>query len=201
MSAYPDQTDLDDRIARTAPPMSPFAALRVDFQRYLAIASTYYPKPRAYLSAASEFGFIAICVYRYGRWTRTVRPWLLSVPFKLVYRVLDTMVQIAFGISVSSNSDIGPGFYIGHFGGIVVHGTLGARCSIGQGVTIGAKGGGRSAGYPVIGSDVYLGAGAMVIGHVRIGDGVIVGANTVVVDDVPAGCRVVSAAARILPPR
>ena len=41
----------------------------MDFARYLAIASSYHPRPRAYLSAATEFGFIAICVYRYGRWT------------------------------------------------------------------------------------------------------------------------------------
>src|SRR5690606_24091261 len=88
-----------------------------------------------------------------------------------------------------------------HFGGIVVHGDFGANCSIGQGVTVGSKGAGRSDGYPVIGDNVYLGAGSMVIGSIRIGHGVVVGANTVVVQDVPDGCRVVSAPVRVLPPR
>lgn len=176
-------------------------ALRADYARYLRIARADHGGVRAHLCALTEFGFLAIAVYRYGRWTRRVRPRLLSLPFKLLYRLLDLPVQLLFGISISSNSEIGPGFYIGHFGGIVVHGRLGANCSIGQGVTIGAKGGGRSDGYPHIGDDVYLGAGAMVIGRVRLGDGVLVGANTVVVQDVPDRCRVVSAPARILPPR
>ena len=70
-----------------------------------------------------------------------------------------------------------------------------------HGVTVGARGAGRSDGYPEIGDRVFLGAGSMVIGRVRIGDDVVVGANTVVVDDVPSGARVVSARPRILPPR
>ena len=176
-------------------------ALRADYARYLAIARADHGGLRAHLAALTEFGFLAIAVFRFGRWTRRIRPRVLSLPFKLAYRIADFFVQVLFGISLSSNCEIGPGFYIGHFGGIVVHARLGSNCSIGQGVTIGAKGGGRSNGYPDIGDDVYLGAGSMVIGKVRVGNGVLVGANTVVVQDVPDGCRVVSAAARILPPR
>lgn len=176
-------------------------SLRADFARYLKIASADHSSARAYVSAATEFGFIAICVYRYGRWTRRLRPWPLALPFKVIYHVLDVLTRLLLGIELSTNSDIGPGFYIGHAGGIVVHGKLGAACSIGQGVTIGSRGAGRSDGYPELGDRVYLGAGAMVIGRVRVGDDVVVGANTVVVEDVPARCRVVSARARVLPPR
>lgn len=155
---------------------------------------------RARWAAATEFGFLAIAVYRLGRWSRTIRPRWLALPIKLIYRILDFFIQVLFGISISSNCQIGPGFYIGHFGGIVIHCDLGAHCSIGQGVTIGARGAGRSDGYPVLGDRVYVGAGAMVIGSVRVGNDVVIGANTVVVTDVPANCRVVSARARILPP-
>ncbi|MFU8830596.1 MAG: serine O-acetyltransferase [Wenzhouxiangella sp.] len=155
---------------------------------------------RARIAAATEFGFLAIAVYRLGRWSRTIRPRWLALPVKLVYRILEFFIQVLFGISISSNCEIGPGFYIGHFGAIILHCKLGAECSIGQGVTIGSRGAGRSDGYPVLGDRVYVGAGAMVIGGVRVGDDVIIGANTTVVSDVPAGCRVVSAATRILPP-
>lgn len=175
--------------------------LRSDFERYLVPMRSLYGPLRARLAVATEFGFLAIAVYRLGGWSRAIRPRWLSLPVKLVYRFLNFLVQILFGISISSNCRIGPGFYIGHFGGIVVHGDLGADCSIGQGVTIGSRGAGRSDGYPVLGDRVYVGAGAMVIGSVRVGDDVIIGANTVVVTDVPAGCRVVSAASRILPPQ
>lgn len=174
--------------------------LRADFQRYLVTMQPLHGPLRARLAAASEFGFIAIAVYRFGRWSRTIRPRWLSLPVKALYRVLECFVQVLFGISISTDCEIGPGFYIGHFGGIHLHCKLGAHCSIGQGVTIGARGAGRSGGDPVVGDRVYVGAGAMILGGVKVGDDVIVGANTTVVTDVPAGCRVVSAAARILPP-
>jgi len=174
--------------------------LKADFERYLFPMRTIHGPWRAWLAAATEFGFMANVVYRLGRWSRTIRsPWL-ALPVKLVYRILDFLIHVLFGISISSNSNIGPGFYIGHFGGIVIHGDMGTECSIGQGVTIGSRGAGRSDGYPVLGDRVFVGAGAMVSGSVRVGDDVIIGANTVVVTDVPAGCRVVSAASRILPP-
>lgn len=176
------------------------ATLQSDFERYRVPMRSIHGPWRARFAAATEFGFLAIAVYRLGRWSRTIRPHWLSLPVKLVYRILEFFINVLFGISISSNSRIGPGFSIAHFGGIVVHGDLGAECSIGQGVTIGSRGAGRSDGYPVIGNRVFVGAGAMVIGGVHVGDDVIIGANTVVVTDVPAGCRVVSAAARILPP-
>jgi serine O-acetyltransferase len=180
---------------------APRSALREDYARYLAVARAHHGEWRARLSALGQFGFIAIAVYRFGRWTRRLRPRWLALPLRILYRLAELAVRIAFGIELSSNSSIGPGFYIGHAFGIVVHGDLGARCSIGQGVTIGAKGAGRSRGYPQLGDEVYLGAGAMVIGDVRVGDRVVVGANTVVVHDIPSDSRVVSAPVRILPAR
>jgi serine O-acetyltransferase len=191
-----DQTQLSNRQrARFA------GALRADYRRYLSSHRTVAGPFRARLAAALEFGFIAICVYRYGRWTRRIRPRILAWPFAFVYHLAHFATKVLFGIDLSTDSRIGPGFYIGHFGGIIIYGNLGAGCSVGQGVTIGSRGAGRSDGYPDIGDRVFLGAGSMVIGSVRVGSDVIVGANTVVVEDVPAEARVVSARARILPPR
>jgi len=188
-----------------APAASPVpaagSALRADFARYLQSAASQHGPVRARLSALGQFGFLAIVVYRYGRWTRTLRPRWLAFPFKLLYHLLNLAVRILFDTELSTNSDIGAGFHIGHTGGIHVHARLGRGCSIAQGVTLGGRGAGRTDGYPVLGDRVYVGAGAMVIGRVELGDDVIVGANTVVLTDVPGGCRVVSAAARILPPR
>ena len=60
-------------------------------------------------------------------------------------------------------------------------------------MTIGDSGAGAC---PVLGNDVYLGAGAKVIGPVAIGDGARVGANAVVVNDVEADTTVVGIPAR-----
>ena len=73
---------------------------------------------------------------------------------------------------------------------------MGERCSISHGVTIGVLGGHRP-GVPRLGNDVYVGAGAKILGPVTIGDGAIIGANAVVLKDVPAGATAVGVPARI----
>jgi serine O-acetyltransferase len=170
-----------------------FEHIRADFRRY---HDARRGSRFAFVAAALEYGFIATLVYRYGRWTRTIRPRLLSYPFKLAYIVLRFFVHVLFGIDVSTNADIGPGLHIGHFGGIFLHGDMGRNCSVGQGVTIGFKGAGKSGQRPRVGDDVYIGAGAFVIGAIRIGDRVVVGANTTVVSDVPDDHVVVGAPTR-----
>ena len=64
---------------------------------------------------------------------------------------------------------------------------IGNNCEIFQNVTIGGRDHRLADGtdaMPVIGDNVTLCAGAVVIGLVRVGDGAIVGANSVVIRDV-----------------
>jgi serine O-acetyltransferase len=83
---------------------------------------------------------------------------------------------------------------LAHPYGIVIHaGTvIGRRVTIMQQVTLGAKDRGVNAA-PVLEDDVYVGAGAKVLGAVRVGRGAIIGANAVVTRDVPPYCTVVGA--------
>ncbi len=43
---------------------------------------------------------------------------------------------------------------------------------------------------PVIGDDVFIGAGAKVIGGITVGDGVFIGVNAIVAEDIPSHSRV-----------
>jgi serine O-acetyltransferase len=108
--------------------------------------------------------------------------------------------SIRFGISISPDVQIGAGFYIGHFGGIVVNeqAVIGANCNISQGVTIGQINRGSAAGCPVIGNNVYIGPGAKVIGRIHIGDHAAIGANAVVTKDVPSNTSVGGVPAKVL---
>ena len=42
---------------------------------------------------------------------------------------------------------------------------------------------------PVVGDNLYVGAGARLIGAIKVGDNVIIGANAVVTRDVPSDTR------------
>ena len=101
---------------------------------------------------------------------------LLKIAFQLIWFLLTTF----YGVWLDMSNNIGRGFYIGHFGGIVVRGDFGEYCSIGQGVTVGTKGAGKSDGHPTFGSNIYVGSGAKIIGNITIGSGTIIGANAVV---------------------
>jgi len=180
------------------PPERFWAELREDLARYLPAG----PGPhglRATLDAMTAYGFIATAIYRYGRLCGRIRPRWASLPPKLVYHVLRIFSELGLGIYMTSSSRIGPGLHIGHYGGIYLSCTIGRRCSIAQNVTVGYKGAGRSTHPPVVGDDVYIGTGAVVVGDIRVGDGVVIGANTTVVKDVPPRHRVVSAAVRMSP--
>ena len=105
-----------------------------------------------------------------------------------------------YGISIPASTQIGPGFYIGHFGGIVVNeaSTIGSNCNISQGVTLGQANRGERKGAPSIGDNVYIGPGAKVVGRVHVGSNVAIGANAVVTGDVPDDAVVGGVPAKVL---
>lgn len=175
-----------------------FEILREDFRRYYLPLRDFDPR-FARLKSLLTYGFLATCVYRYGRWAMALRPRWLAAPFKLLYVMLRVATELVLGIRISVNSEIGPGLYIGHFGGIFIRCRAGRHLTLSQDVTVGSRGAGQGGGWPVFGNDIYVGAGAKIIGEVCIGDGVIIGANTVVTKDVPAQTRVVGAAVRMDP--
>jgi serine O-acetyltransferase len=100
---------------------------------------------------------------------------------------------------VPHKAAIGTDVVLGYGGlGIVIHNdaVIGDRVHIDQHVTIG--GNGTRWGTPVIEADVYIGAGAKVLGPIVVGRGAVVGANAVVIRDVPAGAVAAGVPARLI---
>jgi serine O-acetyltransferase len=112
---------------------------------------------------------------------------MLLIPLYILTRLLLHHYQFKYGISIPCNTEIGPGFYIGHFGGIIVNSNviIGKNCNINQGVTIGAAYGGKNPGTPIILDNIYLGPGSKIFGGITIGNHVAVGANCVVAKSIP----------------
>lgn len=71
---------------------------------------------------------------------------------------------------------------------VTVDAEIGEGCQILQNVTIG-KVSGKS---PVIGSNVFIGAGSIIIGDVKVGDNVVIGAGSVVVKNIPSNCTYIN---------
>lgn len=73
---------------------------------------------------------------------------------------------------------------------------IGDCCLVAQNVTIGRNFGDKE--VPMIGNDVYIGAGSVVFGEISIGDNVIIGSNSLVNKTIPANCTVVGNPCRIV---
>lgn len=98
--------------------------------------------------------------------------------------------------SVQLSSNVGEGFCLVHAYTTIINGAarLGNNCTILHSVTIG----GGKGGAPTIGNNVYIGAGAIIIGGVKVGDNVKIGAGAIVVNDVPDNSTVVCEKARVI---
>lgn len=102
------------------------------------------------------------------------------------------------GIEIDPACRIGKGFVLHHGYGSIISGILGDNVHINQGVTIGGNWGRSNGGraLPTIGNNVWIMAGAKILGPITIGDNVLVGANAVVIRDVPSNSVVAGVPAR-----
>jgi serine O-acetyltransferase len=125
--------------------------------------------------------------YRMMQWSRR---WRL-VPLELIFNKVNTFFC---NCVIGRGAEFGPRFVLVHATGVVINGSVrgGSDVKLEHQVTIGAE----RRQSPVIGNNVFIGAGAKVIGPVTVGDGAKVGANAVVVRDVPANTTVIGIPAR-----
>lgn len=98
--------------------------------------------------------------------------------------------------NIESLHNVEGGLVLIHSYGIAIHSDcyIGKNCFISPNVTIGYGRGGA----PVIGDNVYIGAGAVLFGKLRIGNNVKIGAGAIVADDVPDNSTVVCKKAEVL---
>ena len=178
-------------------------AMRFKDYRYLVLSDLYRLSGKASLPLLYRnilFGE----AFKYIFWMRTC--WFIRGNLLLKYSLYPfalLMLQhytYKFGICISIETEIGSGFYIGHFGGIFVYPDcqIGKNCNISNGVTLGKANRGRNKGFPIIGDNVYIGPGAKIIGAIKVGNNVAIGANCVVTTDIPDNAVVVGIPGRVI---
>ena len=134
-----------------------------------------------------DSGYQAVVLHRIAHWFKAS-----GVP--ALGPAVARLNQLLTGVEIGPGAVIGPGLRISHGYGIVIGGyaRIGANALLLHQVTIGSPDPSRIEAMPTIGDNVFLGAGAKVIGPITIGDDVFVGVNAVVAEDVPSGCRVIA---------
>ena len=168
--------------------MNPFALLREDVH---AKACWLYgtATPRNLLKAWLTDGTSAMILYRL---MQACRPRLLA-PFAMIFNKLNAF----FGRCIIGRGAVfGPRFVLIHSYGVVINSAVrgGSDIRLEHLVTIGADKGQA----PILGNDIFIGAGAKLIGNIRIGNHVKIGANAVVVDDIPDNATAVGIPARVV---
>jgi serine O-acetyltransferase len=139
------------------------------------------------LRALASDGSAAMVVYRAMQAARRHHlPALEMLMNKINSGLLDCVI--------GRGADFGPRFVLIHSNGIVINGRVrgGSGVFVEHQVTIGAE----KRQSPVLGNDVFIGAGAKIVGPVTIADNARVGANAVVTRDVAANTTVVGVPAK-----
>ncbi len=122
-------------------------------------------------------------------------------PSHIFYWLLLRHYSFKYGFQISANTRIGHGFYIGHFGTIIINtkAIIGNNCNITAGVTIGQTNRGLKRGVPIIGNKVWIGVNACIVGAITIGDNVLIAPNAYVNSDIPPNSLVIGNPAKIIP--
>jgi serine O-acetyltransferase len=126
--------------------------------------------------------------FRYTWFLRKTASTSKYSPFGIFYRIMLSHYKYKYGFQIPATTIIGKGFFIGHFGTIVINSKaiIGDNCNFSHGVTIGKANRGKAKGVPVLGDRVWVGTGAVIVGNVKIGSDVLIAPNAYVNFDVPS---------------
>lgn len=146
------------------------------------------------------WGCAAIVIYKIGNYLVDFKFPLLKQVLWIVYMIMDLIVVRGIcGAELNPNGDIGKNVsFIHNANGVMLGGgySIGNNSTVYHQVTIGVIN--NKSGSPQIGKNVFIGAGAKILGPIVIGDNAKIGANAVVLCDVPENATAVGVPARII---
>ena len=125
---------------------------------------------------------------------------LYKAGFTTTARSISQFSRWLTGIEIHPGAQIGRRFFIDHGMGVVIGETaiVGDDCLLYQGVTLGGTGKERGKRHPTLGNRVIIGSGAKVLGNIVVGDDVRIGAGSVVLKPVPDHSTVVGVPGRVV---
>jgi serine O-acetyltransferase len=141
-------------------------------------------------------GFQAVVLYRMAS---ALKRWRIPLLGPAIARLSVFLT----GVDISPSAEIGPGLRISHGVGTVVGGAarIGPGAVLLHQVTLGSPSERRVGEMPTLGANVFVSAGAKLIGKIEVGDDVVIGPNAVVTEDVPGQHKVLAASGVEIAPR
>lgn len=123
-----------------------------------------------------------------------------NVIIRTIARIFHRFLTYRYGFQIYRTTHIGGGFFIGHFGTLVIsdNASIGQNCNIAHNCTIGRTKG-KNAGAPQIGDNVWMGTGCVIVGNIKIEDDVLIAPNAYVNFDVPSHSIVIGNPGKIIP--
>ena len=119
-----------------------------------------------------------------------------------IAKIMSLLNFFFFGIEIGIRCEIGKGLFFPHtYGTVIGAWSIGENATIYQGVTIGARELDFSylkTSRPIIGNDVVIAAGAVILGPIQVGNRSRIGANSVVLNSIPDDVLAVGAPARVV---
>jgi len=173
--------------------MAYFINIKADIDRYFQIAKAETTLQKLKL-VFSTYGIHATLLYRFGHWAER-KPAVVRFLLLLIYYPLVFLLRNLYDIRISRHASIGKGFYIAHFGGVVVEQCrIGAFCSIHQQVKIRPN----AQGFPRVSNQVWIGPHAQVVGSLIVGSGAAVGTGAILKTDIGERCLALGNPARVI---
>lgn len=149
-----------------------------------------------YFKITFQLGTLAAVWFRFGAWVIGLSSALLRGVLTPVYVLGETVMSSLSGVHVNPRTPIGRGFVIHNFSTVFIDAQqIGENFTVNQGASVGPDWRG---GKPVVGNNVFVGAGAKVLGGVTVGDNVVIAANALVERSVPDNCTVAGVPARVI---
>jgi len=126
--------------------------------------------------------------------------WLHNKNVPVIPRLFSQTVRFFTGIEVHPGAKIGKGVFIDHGHGVVIGETaeIGDNVVMFHGVTLGGRGLSKGKRHPTIGKNVFIGAGAKLLGPIKIGRNTKIGAQAVVLNDIPSNATAVGFPAKVV---
>ena len=178
--------------------MSPIKKLKSDAQRFKAdqsLGSGFFSNLRLLLVVdfwpVFWFRMMEYCM-------ESPRKLIFSLKLCLVF--LRPFVEGFSGARIRPGAKIGAGFLLHNSVGVIVssEAIIGDNCSLFSCSCVVHRADGKGLGAPIIGNNVTISVGSIIVGPVILGDNVFVGANSLVLQNIPANAKAVGSPARIL---